>query len=296
MVIVKLQGGLGNQMFQYAVARGIAGHNQLIYLDLETLRKHDQDTPHFTARSYELGIFSGLSAYAVRPSMVSFLTSNRLLHRIACVFFKFRYIRQHENELIHAPVNKMGTVIYLDGYFQSENYFKIIKAELLKEFRFPALHAGNRLLEKKIRSSKNAVSLHVRRGDYLKSDVILNVHGVLPATYYAEALDKLRERYGSLEVFVFSDDIPWCKANIVFNGGRTTFVSGNTGAESWMDLALMSACRHHIIANSSFSWWGAWLSREGGDVLAPDRWFNPGNVNFDIRDFVPHDWQLLHVK
>jgi len=296
MVIVKLQGGLGNQMFQYAAARGIAGHNKAIYLDLETLRKHHMDTPHFTARSYELGIFSGMSARAVRPTLVDFLTSNRLLPRIVRVFFKFHYIRQRENEFVQVPVNRPGTVVYMDGYFQSEKYFKIIEAELLKEFRFPVLHAKNRLIEEKIRSSKNAVSLHVRRGDYLKSDVIHNIHGVLPATYYTEALDKLRERHGSFEVFVFSDDIPWCKANIMCNGESATFVSGNNGAESWMDMALMSACRHHIIANSSFSWWGAWLSPERGDVLAPDRWFNPVNVNFDIRDFVPHHWQLLHVK
>ena len=294
MLLVKLQGGLGNQMFQYAAAKGISKTNQHIYLDHQFLEKNDTDTGDFTARKYELQVFKNLKAYKANPRQLKLFRSSGFYYKFLRFFFKTAVIRQIENEYVSFPQASGKTVnLYLDGYFQSEKYFKHLRKLLMKEFAFPPLDTVNEQLRNKIINAPNAVSLHIRRGDYLKSPIIYDVHGLIPLSYYYKALNILRSKHPDLSLFIFSDDSNWAQANLNVPDTETYFVTGNQSGNSWKDMALMSCCKHHVIANSSFSWWGAWLSQNNGDVFAPSNWFNAVNVRFNINDFIPDNWYII---
>jgi hypothetical protein len=177
---------------------------------------------------------------------------------------------------------------YLEGYWQSERYFSDIQEVIRSEFAFLSEpDAENERIGKEIQDT-NAVSIHVRRGDYVSNPETNRVHGVCSLDYYIQAVRQIVERVKEPHFFVFSDDPPWVKANL-FLDHRVTYVTHNFGDKSYEDLRLMSSCRHHIIANSSFSWWGAWLNpRPDKIVVAPERWFN--NSNADTRDLFPAGW------
>jgi hypothetical protein len=296
MIIVKLQGGLGNQMFQYAIARSLIKNTGKVYLDHNYLENNNTDTEEFTARSFELHIFKNLKAYRAKNWKINLLTSQRGEFRLLRAFLAYKktYLRQHEHEYVVLPPFPKNTKIYLDGYFQSENYFKHLRKTLLYEFEFPPLDQLNEEIKGNILKAQNSVSIHVRRGDYLTLKKIKNVLGVLPYTYYEKAINILSSKFPELELFIFSEDIEWAKVN--FTGSNTHFISHNRSTDSWKDMALMTYCKHHIIANSSFSWWGAWLAKHKGDVFAPACWFNPMKVNFNIEDIIPASWTVLNVE
>lgn len=287
MVIVKLQGGLGNQMFQYAAARAVAPTRKC-YFDLSFLNTNNISNSEFTARRFELSLFPNLNFKFLNTFLTKLISRgneykvysllrNLLLHGFAAI----HNCNSYENY-------SSARTLYLDGYFQNEQCFKHIRNMLLHEFQFPALTnmAANWL--QAISNSTNAVSIHVRRGDYMKP-AVLAYHGVLPLTYYQEAIAVTSERIRAAEFFVFSDDINWCRENLTLENKKVNFVTPCGAA--WEEMALMSKCRHHIIANSSFSWWGAWLST--GDnklVVAPERWFADQQMNDENRSLIPADW------
>ena len=179
---------------------------------------------------------------------------------------------------------------YLDGYWQSEQYFLDAAERIRADFTFPApADDRNADLLKKIRETPSAVSVHVRRGDYASDAKTNAYHGLMGVDHYRRACAVIREAVDSPEYFVFSDDPAWCRGNLELEGA--TFVDWNTGPTSWEDMRLMSTCRHHILANSSFSWWGAWLSKEEGVTVAPRRWFlTPDN---NTKDLLPSHWLSL---
>ena len=295
MLLVKLQGGLGNQMFQYAVARSLLKSNQNIYLDHHFLENHSVDTDHFTAREYELYVFKNIDVRKAAKYQINFFLSQSFFFKKLRVLAKstVKLIQQKQNEYIPLDSYTKYHFLYLDGYFQSPRYFKHLRSNILQEFHFPELDPQNESIKKKILNALNAVSVHFRRGDYLKSTIVTDIHGVLPISYYDKALNILQAKYPLLNLFVFSDDIIWAKDNL--NRDRTTiqFIDQNKASDSWKDMALMSFCKHHVIANSSFSWWGAWLSQNNGDVFAPSNWFNPVNIKFNIDDFIPDNWIII---
>lgn len=297
MVIVKLQGGLGNQMFQYAAARNLIKNSEKVYLDYQYLNENNTDTEHFTARPFELGIFKNLKIEKVAGWRKKLLLSRRRPLRLLRALWKkqLQYIRQQENELVTFTPQQKNASLYLDGYFQSEKYFERLRKQLLHEFEFPEFDNFNESIKQEILKAPNAVSIHIRRGDYLKSEKILNVHGVMPYAYYQNALDTLALKFQDLELFIFSEDLEWVKTN--FKQYNAHFLDHNRAVDSWKDMALMACCKHHVIANSSFSWWGAWLSQnDNGCVFAPASWFNPKTVNFNIADFIPERWSLLSFE
>jgi hypothetical protein len=296
MILVKLQGGLGNQMFQYATSRSLIKQPDKVQFDHTFLEQNNADKEHFTARKFELDIFKNIKANKTPKWKVNFFMSQSFSFRLLRLILNRRllFIRQIENELITLPIHSKNGNLYLDGYFQSEKYFKPIRQQLLNEFEFPEFDPYNEDLKQQIIKSRNSVSIHVRRGDYIKSERILNVHGVLNYSYYQKAIDILNAVFTGLDFFIFSDDMKWAKET--FKEYNTQFFDHNKGNESWKDMALMSYCKHHIIANSSFSWWGAWLSKNTGYTFAPSRWFNPLTVNFNIRDFIPDNWTILDVE
>ncbi len=181
---------------------------------------------------------------------------------------------------------------YLVGYWQSYRYFESIASRLMLEFepveRLCPANAG--LLEQV--NAVNSVAVHVRRGDYVTLESAARLHGVQPLSYYAKALQKVRERVVTPTFFVFSDDPKWCRENLPV-GDRAIFVANDIGSGAWQDLVLMSHCRHHVIANSSFSWWGAWLADQRWSsvrrvVIAPARWFAGNAEHNEVDRFPPH--------
>ncbi|HEY5993172.1 MAG TPA: alpha-1,2-fucosyltransferase [Gallionellaceae bacterium] len=179
---------------------------------------------------------------------------------------------------------------YLVGYWQSEKYFKECEATIRSEFTFrQRLDARNAELADEI-GRTSAVSLHVRRGDYARNPRALVTHGLCSLDYYRAAINYVAERVESPEFFIFSDDISWAQKNLDMTF-PCRFIDHNQGAQSFVDMQLMSLCRHHIIANSSFSWWGAWLNSSPQKiVIAPQSWFANGRA---VDDLIPESWVRL---
>jgi hypothetical protein len=188
--------------------------------------------------------------------------------------------------ILKAPDNS-----YLVGYWQTEKYFNSVRPQLLRDFSFKAKpNAKNTATAKQI-TSTNAVSLHVRRGDYASDATTNQFHGLSPLEYYRRAIELVAGKVKAPHFFVFSDDPQWCKDNLA-TGHPTTYVTNNDGNTGHEDMRLMVQCQHHIIANSSFSWWGAWLDEKPKPiVVAPERWFNDPAV--DTKDIYAKGWIKL---
>jgi len=189
------------------------------------------------------------------------------------------------------PLQNNVQVIYLVGYWQAHRLADEIADELRMEFCFKEPAQGKNLeILKQIQQSKNSVSLHVRRGDYT-----LAAEGniALPIDYYSHAISLFRERLDEPTFFVFSDDMAFTKEHLP-KGLRAVFVDHNDASSSHEDLRLMSSCHHHIIANSTFSWWGAWLNpRADKMVLAPKYWLLKRNSYYP--DLLPSNWMLADL-
>ncbi len=292
MIIVKLMGGLGNQMFQYAAARSLAWrHGTSLKFDLSFL---EGDQPGDTRRSFELDKFcisteiaSRREIFLMRGRGSSFLSS--LSAKILQKCFGYTDYREKgfrfDPHLLELPDN-----CYLEGFWQSEHYFEGIRKIICKELTVTSpLTAINRDLAEKI-AKVNAVSLHIRRGDYVKDEKTRTMHGVCGLEYYSRAEERVAEKLKEPNFFVFSDDPDWVEKNLRLRH-PTRYISHN-GSMPHEDLRLMSLCKHHIIANSSFSWWGAWLSANPDKlVIAPNRWFN--DLSIDATDLIPLGWQRL---
>jgi hypothetical protein len=295
MIIVRLSGGLGNQMFQYAAAKRLAAmHGAILKLDTTRLLK---TAPVDTPREYALGCFNISAAFA---SVVEGVLCDKLGNRHSSPLFQIlvgfglhrtetglRYVRQQgtafDRSILDLPDN-----VCLEGFWQSEKYFPGIRDILHKEFTLRnALEGEDLKLAERIQAC-NAVSLHVRRGDYLSNPHAARHHGTCGGDYYGRAVRYIGEKVPSPHLFIFSDDPAWTRANLKYDL-PTTFVSSIDQTDDGRDLTLMSMCRHHIIANSSFSWWGAWLGEyPGKTVIAPLRWFaDPAR---DASDIIPEGW------
>ncbi|QEC77929.1 alpha-1,2-fucosyltransferase [Mucilaginibacter ginsenosidivorax] len=284
MIIIKLQGGLGNQMFQYAAARSISG-DKPVYFDLNFLSANTTSTSTLTARHFELAIFNNIRFKTANRFMKPLIESRKAIYRYIKRILMPRavFICQTENNEFINLQEITSATIYLDGYFQNENYFKSIREQLLLDFKFPSLNGAGKK-KRAILEAQNPVALHVRRGDYLRPEVEA-FHGILPLSYYQKAKDKLEMQVSNPHYFVFSDDPEWCRLNFGFLGDNVTIVS-ETAANTWEDMYLMSLCHHNIIANSSYSWWGAWLNTNPGKVvIAPYNWFVSAKA-----DIVPSNW------
>jgi hypothetical protein len=284
LIVIKLQGGLGNQMFQYAIA---LNYSNTVYLDFCFLETNNISNNQFTKRDFELSIFPNLvyKKFTKFHSKIAF--SNNIIYRILrkLFFIKFKYVKQIENEFVTIEKSKH---MYIDGFFQSEKYFILKSKEIIDVFHFPELDKKNNEVKKKILQQTNSVCLHIRRGDYLKPDV-KKYHGILPKDYYTNAVNLITEKHLDAHFFVFSDDENYAKEQYghLIN---FTIIQGNS-KNSWKDMALMSVCKHHIIANSSFSWWGAWLSTTRNSIkIVPKKWFNSEVATFDIDIIKPLDW------
>jgi hypothetical protein len=294
MKIVKIYGGLGNQMFQYAFAMSLAAKGlDDVFIDSSALVG---DRVH---HGYELDRVFGVALSEARPLDVDRLSSrpSGIAGRIRRKYFtkpshfidrEFRY----QGELL----SRTGDTYY-EGYWQSEKYFKDIEKEIRAGFAFKApLAEKNLSLLADI--PRPAVSVHVRRGDYLKYD---NLNICSPA-YYEKALAALTASSGIASLLVFSEDVEYCKASLRLGALSAVFVDWNKGSDSWQDMAMMSLCDHHIIANSSFSWWGAWLDpKPTKRVVAPSVWNRQTAAGgdryyrFSFGDVLPEAWETVDL-
>lgn len=292
MKTCKIQGGLGNQMFQYAIARALeTDRMRNVYLDVSFYEENKVSTETYTARKFELDIFKQLRADILSTRQKKMLLSRGVYYRCMRALLGLTpvIVKQKENEFIEMPSVKN---IYLDGYFQSEKYFRSIRKDLYKDFQFPEPDERNKLLIEKM-SGEKSVSIHVRRGDYVHLASVNNYHGVLPLDYYKQAITLLETTDSGMTYYIFSDDPEYVNNNFDFLPYKV-LVDWNQSADSWKDMMLMQACKHHVVANSSFSWWGAWLSREKGVTIAPSKWFSDSEV-YNIDDIVPDSWQVISI-
>jgi hypothetical protein len=288
MIIVRLLGGLGNQLFQYAAGRAAAEkYGTELLLD----GSYFSDDHGMVPRPFELDKFNCRIRFAL-PGQIDRLINRGRLARLTDAVSGHRRLHLKENQPLPAPDSKGKTDLYLDGYWQSENHFSAIKGSIREELTFRGpFNALTENLAGEIGKNENAVSVHIRRGDYLSSEAMKNWLGVCSPDYYQKAFEHVSGRIGQPAYYVFSDDLDWVNEHIVRDNKNMHPVVHNRGNESWQDMYLMSRCRHHIIANSSFSWWGAWLD-PGPEkiVVAPDKWFLSSALYDQVKDIVPNGW------
>lgn len=251
-------GRLGNQMFQYAALRGIAAKHGYEF----SIPPSDFDDPW---RDHQL--FEGFELYGLDKNNIRFNNG----------FPKADEEHFHFNQELYENCQDN---VDLFGYFQTEKYFEEISDEIKKDFTFkeeilsPAKEYRSQI------DSEEVISLHVRRGDYVNQPW----HGCCPLEYYEQALSMLDE---NLPVIIFTDDTDWALNEKMFESDRFYVSEGNSNL---FDMCLMTLCDYHIIANSSFSWWGAWLS-DSKKVITPERWFgSPLSEQNDIKDLIPDRW------
>jgi hypothetical protein len=284
-VYVRLLGGLGNQLFQYAMGRALADARQTeLVLD-----------PRFILRK---GCISGLAIdeFAIRAR---YLTDAEAAHFKEPVWKLTRALRRQINPWMgyyHETVHSFDSAalvqsydVMLSGFWQSERYFDnhsdLLQSDLVLKKALPP-EAAQVAAQMKCGTS---VAMHVRRGDYLSDPKALAKHGATSAHYYQTALQLMIEKLGGVDLYVFSDDPEWVRANI--QHPSITFVS-DFGFSAEQDLWLISACQHQIIANSSFSWWGAYLNDYASKiVVAPEPWFDAKHMA--QQDIIPTDWNTL---
>jgi hypothetical protein len=279
MVIAQIDGGLGNQMFQYALCQSFVGKGVKVKLDISKFRAGHLHN------GYELErIFRLQERYCSRSERAVVKSLSKVLH----VLFKHPYKEKREWQWVHHPEVNNIRFGFLKGYWQSEKYFSASASIIRAKFRFPVLtDERNRAVQDAI-ANNNAVSLHIRRGDYLRPDMGCS----LDIEYYRNAMALTNEQVIDPYYFIFSDDIEWARENI--HDSRAMFIDWNTGPNSFVDMQLMSLCSHNIIANSSFSWWGAWLNRNPSKlVIAPGQWM-PGMK--DNGDVLPENWTPIATR
>lgn len=292
-VTVSLYGGLGNQLFQYAVARALAERiGSDLVLDLSWFDAVT-DSQGITVRKYALDPFS-IKASVSNEKPHSRMLATRIWHRIAA---HFNWLHQLTNNTrnfyeksfqFDPEVLKIENPVWFRGYWQSYKYFDDISAILRNEIGTEgAMSAQSAKLLADIRNC-DAICIHVRRGDYITNKNAAQYHGLCGLPYYTAALEIVSKELSDPHGFVFSDDPEWVRDNFSMDIPMTV-VDVNGPDDAHQDLWLMAACRRFVIANSSMSWWAAWLGvSPDKQVVAPAQWFVDGNI--DTSDLIPEDW------
>jgi len=288
MVIVRLTGGLGNQMFQYATAKAVANTmGDCLKFDISFYPKQ-------TLRKYELNKFNIENTIATHDEIIRLAGNENIWFKVKRKLgLKIKrpksYFLEREDAAYDAKIFNYTDNIYLDGYWADEKYFNGIRQELVREFILKDTISNEAKNYLNYIKSLNSVALHVRRGDYVQNSYTNSVHGTCDLEYYQKAIQFIKEKVYNPTFYIFSDDIIWCKENFNFLENKV-FVDDTKNALE--DLELMKNCKHNIIANSTFSWWGAWLNQNDDKiVVAPKRWFVSDKYsNFNL---ALSDWKTL---
>lgn len=275
MIVIKIKGGLGNQMFQYAAAKAYA---------LETKRPFLLDTSIFA--SYKLHNY-GLHHFNIQSNF--YLPESIWKLNLKKLFNKVVFYDEDNHSFNYNPdlIRTKSDFLFLEGYFQTEKYFLKYENEIRADFQIISPLKQQTKDTIAYIQTVNAVSIHFRRGDYIGNAV----HETDKTEYYKKAMKIIESKVENPVYFLFSDDIPWVKENFTSNF-ETHYVDFNDVSTNFEDLKLMASCKHNIMANSSFSWWGAWLNKNPNKiVIAPKKWFNTEKVN--VSDVIPENWIKL---
>lgn len=288
MIIVKLTGGIGNQMFQYAFAWYLSiKHNTEIKIDLQDLSGNIE----VSHEQLWLNVFNIQLKSATKGEVFYFkrktLYGSTTLLKIHKYLYKKKLIEQVNFDYKKVYEKNATKNSYLVGFWQSEKFFKNMKEEILRLYSFPEPDIANKKITDEI-SQANSISIHIRRGDYLTNPENFKNHGVCSLEYYKNAVHQIIEKVTQPFFYIFTDDINWVKKEFHLDFPYK-IVGWNTGDQAYRDMQLMSYCKHNIIANSSFSWWGAWLNKNPEKVvIAPKNWFNERDWNTE--DIIPKEW------
>ena len=288
-----LQGGLGNQMFQYAIARALSEHYKTNF----ALNRNwfDTDQGEATPRELQLnqlnikGVEISSDCFPKKPRGIKRLLQKLLPIEPLVIYqrnaFSFDPTLFHLNALDRRDV-------YLSGYWQAFRYIEAIKEQLQTEFQIKLGLLPQYLSYSEKINATDSVMLHVRRGDYVQSAAAARYHTILPITYYQDAMKDLLISVPNAHFFIFSDDLDWAKQAFTQVNQKTFIERTDAPNATAQELQLMIACKHHIIANSTLSWWGAWLKQqEGGLVYAPNLWVNDHAQ--DLSSLLPATWKRI---
>lgn len=286
MIVSRLIGGLGNQMFQYAAGRALALRRGVPF------RIDRRAFADYQTHAFGLDCFRAELSDAPADQLPGAVKESRINRLLRPLLRTPMRVYAEKAFTFDPEVLSLPDGTYLDGYWQTEQYFADQADAVRADFTVRhAPSAENARWLERIAAS-NSISLHVRRGDYVTNPSAAAVHGTCDLDYYRRAVEHVRQASGADPVvFVFSDDPDWVAANLQLPYAMH-LVRDNDASTNYEDLRLMTACRHHVIANSSFSWWGAWLDpRPDAITVAPQRWFAAGTP--DARDLVPQRWVKL---
>lgn len=289
--LVILQGGLGNQMFQYAFYLAMKEHSPNTDYDCSIVNYNNDHN------GFELENIFNIKAKQSKLTLLIVKILKRYTFLQKHKFISLLNIKLITDSVpsiynsIFLKKNKTFRTYYL-GYWQTEKYFEEIEDKVRNTFTFDKTKLSDKSnsIVSEIQSN-TSVSIHIRRGDYL-FDKNINLYGnICTNEYYNKAIKLIQDKYPQCHFYVFSDDCEWAKENLHING-ESTYINFNKGKNSWQDMYLMSLCKHNIIANSSFSWWGAWLnSNPSKTVICPSKFINSNSKS----DIIPENWLTIEV-
>lgn len=297
MIVVKLMGGLGNQMFQYAFAKSLAiKNNTSLKIDLTFLLDR---TPreNFVFRDYDLDIFNIEADFINESELANFKAkkSPSFIDRLFSRTIEPETIFLDEQNFHFDAANIVsGTNIYMNGYWQTEKYFQDIEAQIRKDFTFKYVfneienELNNQILH------TNSVCVNFRRTDFVDLKSSADTHGLTEMAYYQNAVELVGKKIDNTHFYIFSDDIDWCKENVKIDFPVIFVDHVYKGFKFSAYLQLMKNCKHFIIPNSTFAWWAAWLSEnEDKLVIAPQKWFKDQVLQSQTEDILPRKWIKL---
>jgi hypothetical protein len=296
MIRVKLQGGIGNQMFQYALAKSLAIKNMTeVSLDLTTLN-HRLPGRNYVFRTYDLGFLNikenltWLSKLSLIFNNFSFLLA-KFFYAIKKEVLPLSIVEEKENYFFDQVALLATDGVYLDGYWQSYRYFEPISDVIKKEFTFKNELADSALEMSKSIANVNSVCINVRRADYVNNQSNLNFFGALSEDYFRQAIGIIDEKVTAPHYFIFSDDLAWAEEKFSFLE-RMTIIGSEFDDNRYIDkFHLITLCKHFIIPNSTFAWWGAWLSSNPDKiVIAPKQWVRDEKLNANTKDLILENW------
>lgn len=281
-ITVHISGGLGNQMFQYAAGRALSAvHKTDLELDISSFLG-DKNNREFMLDNYSIKARVLHTPHPLVHKVTSYMKSRLNISGSKRVYGEI-------NNKFDRNVLKLPDNTYLLGHWQSEKYFRKFRDMIIAELTYRGNVSDYTKEMSDLLQRDQSVSLHIRRGDYVSDQKAARVLGVLPLSYYADAVALLHKQFKDLSVAVFTDDSAWVHKNVRIRAKSVHYVATGSACE---DLELMKACRNHIIANSSYSWWGAWLNTyKKKTVIAPKKWF--ADPSFSAEDIVPQGWIRL---
>ena len=287
-VLVLLKGGLGNQLFQYATGKSLALRLGVgLTLDLNWYLENGENHTKFLLDKFQI------DDKFFRPPLIIPRRFRSFIYKIvekASFFGLTNPVLRDVNLKFTKELLIIDYPVTLDGYWQNELYFNQYRKEIIQTIKLrEEIPYENQLLLNKIHNS-NSICVHIRRGDYISNSYAANIHGICSIDYYYKAIDIFSKKIDSPSFYIFSDDPEWVKSNI--NIDHHSFVINSDFNKPELDFTLMKSCKHFIIANSTYSWWAAWLStHQMKEVIAPKQWFLNKELNKNV--YLNKNWIIL---